>query len=401
MQHFHKEGSITSVKGIQAAGIFAGIKKKRKDLALIYSEFSATAAGTFTLNKVQAAPLLVSKDAIKNAPFARAILVNSGNANACTGEQGFADALEMQKYCAKKLKLRQDEVLISSTGVIGVKLPIEKVKAGIDEIIPSLSHSGGYDAAKAIMTTDLVSKSYAKTVKLSTGEVTIGGICKGSGMIMPNMATMLAFIATDAAIEKNLLQKLLSEAVKHSFNKITVDGDTSTNDMVVLLANGAANVSIKKGSEDYNTFLAALTKFCIVMAKSIVSDGEGATKLVTIAINGAKTEEDANAAAKAVANSPLVKTAFCGEDANWGRILSAVGNSGAEFDPANVSIFFDDLAIFKPNYEIVLDEKAAKEILVKKEYTVTVNLGVGDSNTTWWTCDFSENYIKINANYRT
>jgi len=401
MQHFHKEGSITSVKGIQAAGIFAGIKKKRKDLALIYSEFSATAAGTFTLNKVQAAPLLVSKDAIKNAPFVRAILVNSGNANACTGKQGFADALEMQKYCAKKLKLLQDEVLISSTGVIGVKLPIEKVKAGIDEIIPSLSHSGGYDAAKAIMTTDLVSKSYAKTVKLSTGEVTIGGICKGSGMIMPNMATMLGFIATDAAIEKNLLQKLLSEAVKHSFNKITVDGDTSTNDMVVLLANGAANVSIKKGSEDYKTFLAALTKFCIVMAKSIVSDGEGATKLVTIAINGAKTEDEANAVAKAVANSPLVKTAFCGEDANWGRILSAVGNSGAEFNPANVSIFFDDLAIFKPNYEIVLDEKAAKEILVKKEYTVTVNLGVGSANTTWWTCDFTENYIKINANYRT
>lgn len=401
MQHFHKEGSITSVKGIKAAGIFAGIKKKKKDLALIYSEYPATAAGTFTLNKVQAAPLLVSKEALKKSSHVQAVLVNSGNANACTGEQGYADALDMQKYCAKKLKLQQDEVLISSTGVIGVKLPIEKIRTGIDEILPALTHSGGYDAAKAIMTTDLTSKSYAKTVKLSNGEVTIGGICKGSGMIMPNMATMLAFIATDAAIEKKLLQKLLSDAVKNSFNKITVDGDTSTNDMVVLLANGAADISVKKDSEDYKTFLAALTKFCIVMAKSIVSDGEGATKLVTIAIKGAKTEEDANAVAKAISNSPLVKTAFCGEDANWGRILSAAGNSGAEFDPAKVSIYFDDLAILKPNYDIVLDEKAAKEILVKKEYTVTVNLEAGKSDSTWWTCDFSENYIKINANYRT
>jgi len=197
------------------------------------------------------------------------------------------------------------------------------------------------------------------------------------------------------------LQKLLSEAVKNSFNKITVDGDTSTNDMVVLLANGAANVPVKKDSEDYKTFLAALTKFCIVMAKSIVSDGEGATKLVTVAIKGAKTEEDANAVAKAISNSPLVKTAFCGEDANWGRILSAAGNSGAHFDPAKVSIYFDDLVILKPNYDIVLDEKAAKEILVKKEYTVTVNLEAGKIDSTWWTCDFSENYIKINANYRT
>jgi len=401
MPHSHKSGSITSVKGIKAAGIFAGIKKKRKDLALIYSEFPATAAGTFTLNKVQAAPLLVSKESLKKSSNFRAILVNSGNANACTGEQGFTDALEMQKYCAKKLKLKQDEVIISSTGVIGMKLPIDKIKNGIDEIIPELSVDGGYEAAKAIMTTDLVSKSFAVTVKLSTGEVTIGGICKGSGMIMPNMATMLAFLATDASIEKDILQKLLSAAVANSFNKITVDGDTSTNDMVVLLANGATGISIEKKSADYKIFLEALTNFCIVMAKSIVSDGEGATKLVTIAIKGAKSEADANNAAKAVANSPLVKTAFCGEDANWGRILSAVGNSGADFDPANASIYFDDLAILKPNYEIVLDEVAAKEILVKKEYTVTVNLAAGEANSTWWTCDFSENYIKINANYRT
>jgi len=401
MHRFHKEGSVTSVKGIKAAGIFAGIKKKRKDLALIYSEYPATAAGTFTLNKVQAAPLLVSKASLLKTDNVQAVLVNSGNANACTGEQGYQDALEMQQYCAKKLHLKNDEVLISSTGVIGVKLLVEKIKTGVDAIVPELSHSGGYDAAKAIMTTDLVSKSYAKTVPLSCGEVTIGGICKGSGMIMPNMATMLAFLATDAAIEKNLLQKLLSQAVKNSFNKITVDGDTSTNDMVVLLANGAAKVTVKENSEDEKIFLAALTKFCSVMAKSIVADGEGATKLVTITINGAKSEEDANAAAKAVANSPLVKTAFCGEDANWGRILSAVGNSGADFDPSKVSIYFDDLAILKPKYEIVLDEAAAKEILVKKEYTVTVNLEAGAVSSTWWTCDFSENYIKINANYRT
>ncbi len=401
MQHLDN-GSITSVQGIKAAGVFAGIKKSRKDLSLIYSEVPCTAAGTFTLNKVKAAPTLISQNMIINTEQGiRAILVNSGNANACTGEQGFADAYETQRYCAEKLGILPEETLISSTGVIGVKLPVDKMKHGIDIIVPLLSTEGGEDAAEAILTTDLKIKSYAVKVKLSAGEVTIGGICKGSGMIMPNMATMLGYLATDARIAKPLLQKLLSGSVNFSFNRITVDGDTSTNDMVVLLANGLAGIDLEEGTEDYAIFSQALTAICIEMAKAIVVDGEGATKLVQIDVKNAKSPAEANAAARTIANSPLVKTAFYGEDANWGRILSAAGNSGAEFDPGKVSIYFDDLAVFLPDYNIVLDEAKAKAILSKSAYTVTVDLVAGESSTTWWTCDFSEDYIKINARYRT
>ncbi|MDP4115508.1 MAG: bifunctional glutamate N-acetyltransferase/amino-acid acetyltransferase ArgJ [Bacteroidota bacterium] len=397
---FLKEGSITSVKGIKAAGIFSGIKKAKKDLALIYSEAPCTAAGTFTLNKVKAAPTVISQNSIKTGQTIRAILINSGNANACTGDPGFSDAYDTRNYCAAKLGISSEETLLSSTGVIGVKLPVEKIKKGIDKIVPLLSASGGLKAAEAILTTDLKIKSYAVTVKLSTGKVTIGGICKGSGMIMPNMATMLGFIATDAKIEKPVLQQLLSAAVNISFNRITVDGDTSTNDMVILLANGLSEINITENTKDYSLFLEALTSICKEMAKAIVVDGEGATKLIQLDVKHAKSLSEANLVAKGIANSPLVKTAFYGEDANWGRILSAAGNSGAEFNPAKVSIYFDELPVFMPDYEIVLDEVKAKEILIKDSYTVTIDLQAGDSSTTWWTCDLSQNYIKINAMYR-
>ncbi len=396
-----ENGSITSVKGIKATGIHAGLKRKRKDLALIVSEKPCSVAGTFTLNKVQAAPLLVSKEVIAKGGKVKAILINSGNANACTGERGYNDALKSQKHCAKRLGVEQDEVIISSTGVIGEYMPMHILKTGIESIVDQVTDDGGLKAAKAILTTDLVEKSFAVNVKLSGGEITIGGIAKGSGMIMPNMATMLSFIATDADIEKDLLKRILTKTVNNSFNKISVDGDTSTNDMVILISNGVSKVKITEDSEDVKLFEEALLAISIDMAKAIVSDGEGASKLITIEVKGGKIESDVNTIAQTIANSPLVKTAIYGSDANWGRIITAVGRSGVDFDPAKVEIKFDDMTILAPNYWHEFDEEEATTILSKKEVTISVNLNDGQVSTTWWTCDFSEKYIEINASYRT
>jgi glutamate N-acetyltransferase/amino-acid N-acetyltransferase len=401
MHQFIENGSVTSPKGFKAAGIFCGIKRKKKDLALIYSDEPCTAAGTYTLNKVKAAPLLLTQEVVKKSDFVKAVLINSGNANACTGEIGDLDALNMQKWCADKLDIFPDEVLIASTGVIGQKMPMDKLKNGIEEIVPQLTETGGLDAAEAIMTTDTKIKSYAIKVKLTSGEVTIGGICKGSGMIAPNMATMLAFISTDAEIDKELLQKLLSNAVQISFNKISVDGETSTNDMAILLSNGASGIKINEGTTEYSSFKNALEDLCREMAKSIVSDGEGATKLVTINIKNAKSKEDADLVGKSIANSSLVKTAIYGADANWGRILSAAGQSGADFDPSKVSISFDDLPVLLPSYTLALDEDKASEILSQPEFQISVDLNSGSENTTWWTCDLTEEYVRINSDYRT
>ena len=401
MFQFIDNGSITSVNGIKAAGINCGIKKEKKDLALIFSEVPCNAAGTFTLNKVIAAPLVVSKNLIKQQNKVKAVLINSGNANACTGTIGFSNALDTQSCCAKRLSINPSEVVVSSTGVIGKQLPMDKLKSGINEIVNRLSENGGLDAAEAILTTDLKKKSFAVKVKLSGGEVTIGGICKGSGMIMPNMATMLAFLATDASIEQTVLQKLLSSSVNDSFNKISVDGETSTNDMVILMENGLSEISIKENTEDYNIFLSALLAICQEMAKAIAADGEGATKLITISINNAKTKKDADTIARAVANSPLFKTAMNGNDANWGRILSVAGNSGVDFTPEKVSIKFDDMTILEPNYSVNFNEEKAKKLLNKEEVKVSVDLDEGDQSSTWWTCDYSEGYIKINSSYRT
>jgi glutamate N-acetyltransferase/amino-acid N-acetyltransferase len=398
---FIENGSITSVRGIKAAGINCGIKKQKKDLALIYSEIPCSAAGTFTLNKVVAAPLVISKEIINKKKKVKAILVNSGNANACTGEKGLANAVKMQQYCSEKLRLKADEVIISSTGVIGQQLPMQNLLSGIDKISSAIAYCQGNDAAEAIMTTDKRKKSFAVKVKLSKGEVTIGGICKGSGMIMPNMATMLAFLTTDAHLEPDLLQHLTTNVVKESFNKISVDGETSTNDMVVVLSNGLSGIKINPNDEDYKTFHSAFLAICTEMAKSIAFDGEGATKLITISINNAKTKKDADVIAKALANSPLFKTAMNGNDANWGRIVSAAGNSGADFSPEKVTIRFDELPILKPNFTNGFDEEEAKKILAKDNVTVSLDLNEGEESSTWWTCDFSEEYIKINANYRT
>ncbi len=401
MLKFIENGTVTSVQGIKAAGIHCGIKRKKKDLALIYSETPCGAAGTFTLNKVKAAPLVVSQKVIESKKPVKAVVVNSGNANACTGDTGMYDALVMQAHTAQMLNIDKDEVLVSSTGVIGEKMPMDNLLDGIGDISKTLSSKGGHNAAEAIMTTDTKPKSFAVEVELESGTVTIGAICKGSGMIMPNMATMLAFIATDAKVESSFLQKLLSSAVSNSFNKISVDGETSTNDMVTLMANGLSGIEINENSKNENKFSEALSLLCIEMAKAIVSDGEGATKVVTINVTGANTETDADLVAKFIANSALVKTAIYGCDANWGRIMSAAGMSGADIEPSKMSISFNDLPVLKPDYALELNEDAALEILNLPEYQINVNLNGGSKSSTWWTCDFTESYIKINAEYRT
>jgi len=396
-----ENGSVTSVKGIKASGIYCGLKRKNKDLALIYSDAPAVSAGTYTTNKAAAPPVIISKNITEKNQKVKAIIVNSGNANACTGVEGHLDALEIQNKCAESLDLSNSEILISSTGVIGERLNVSAITKSLENLKNDLSPSGGLNAAEAIMTTDTIPKSFALTVQLSNGEITIGGIAKGSGMIMPNMATMLGFVTTDAKINKDLLQSALTEAVNDSYNKISVDGETSTNDMVLMLANELSNVEIAENSEDYSIFVSALKDLSIKMAKSIVFDGEGATKFITININNAASEEDANLIAKSLANSPLVKTAINGGDPNWGRIISAASSCGAEIIPENTSLYFNDLPLLQPGYKTDFKEEDAAKILAKKNIVITLDLNIADSNTTWWTCDYSEEYIKINAHYRT
>lgn len=396
-----ENGSITSVKGIKAAGIHCGLKKYKKDLALIYSDTAAESAGTYTTNKAAAAPVFISKKITESPEKVRAIIINSANANACTGTEGHLDALEVQSKCADVLEIKSSEVLISSTGVIGERLNTSAIINSLNTLKNKLSYSGGLEAAESIMTTDTVPKHFALTVKLSKGNITIGGIAKGSGMIMPNMATMLGFVTTDAKINKELLQATLNDCVDNSYNKISVDGETSTNDMVLMLANGMSDIEIVKETEDYSIFASALKDLSIKMAKSIVYDGEGASKFITINIKNAESDKDANLIAKALANSPLVKTAINGGDPNWGRIISAASSCGAKINPEKVSLYFNDLAILKPGYKADFIEEEAANILDGKNIVITLNLNDGEANTTWWTCDFSEEYIKINANYRT
>ena len=395
-----KNGSVTSPQGFQASGIHCGLKKRNKDLALIYSELPSVSAGTYTTNKAAASPVGISKNITDASGKVKAIIINSGNANACTGVDGHLDALEVQKKCAETLNIGSNEVLISSTGVIGERLNVSAIVNSLSKLKSNLSQENGNQAAEAIMTTDTVPKSFALSVKLSKGEITIGGIAKGSGMIMPNMATMLGFVTTDAKISKELLQTALTESVNDSYNKISVDGETSTNDMVLLLANGMSNIEILPNSVDYLIFLSALKELSIKMAKSIVFDGEGATKFITINIKNAVSDTDANSIAKSLANSPLVKTAINGGDPNWGRIISAASSCGAEINPENSSLYFNDLAILQPGYKTNFIEEEAAKILTNKNIVITLDLNLGNANTTWWTCDYSEDYIKVNAHYR-
>ncbi|MGA2624725.1 MAG: bifunctional glutamate N-acetyltransferase/amino-acid acetyltransferase ArgJ [Bacteroidota bacterium] len=402
MTNGHPDG-VTAAKGFQAAGVHCGLKKMKKDLALLYSTVPAVGAGIFTTSKVQAAPVMVDKMQFRKSTNYRAIVVNSGNANACTGERGLNDAWSMVKRTAEVLKIGEDEILVSSTGVIGQYMPMEKISAGITEASLMLGVEGHASAAEAIMTTDTFPKEYVNHVNLNGIDVTIGGMAKGSGMIAPNMATMLAFITTDVNIAPDLLQFSLKQAADHSFNRITVDGDTSTNDMVLILANGSAGNEKLTSSTDpsFKLFHIALEELLVRLSKMIVLDGEGATKFVEIIVSGAASEQAAVQAARATANSSLVKTAIHGEDANWGRILAAIGYSGIEFNPADVEIFFGEVPILRRDYRIDFSEAEAKRVLSQKEIRITIDLHQGDASATFWTCDLSKEYVAINSNYRT
>lgn len=395
------QGGITAPQGFLAAGMYCGIRKAKKDIAMITSEIPATVAGVFTLNKTQAAPVLVDKAQLRKSSQCSAIVVNSGNANACTGERGLNDAWEMVKATAAALNVPEEQVMISSTGVIGQYMPMDKITPAIKQLSAQLHRAGNRDTAEAIMTTDTYPKEVAVKFTLGKSVVTVGGVAKGSGMIAPNMATMLAFITTDIAITQPLLAKALQIANGKSFNRITVDGDMSTNDMALILANGKANnAPFGENSEEFHLFLAALEYVMIKLAKMIARDGEGATKLIEIFVKGSKSEEEAAQAAKAVANSNLVKTAIHGADANWGRILAAVGYSGIDFNPDNVEIGFNELPILKKNYEVVLDEEKAKHILQQENILVTIDLHQGNQSARVWTCDLTKEYVHINASYR-
>ena len=398
-----RTGGITSPRGFRASGLHCGIKKTKKDLALVVSDVPAACGATFTQNRVPAAPVVVDREQLARSPFIRALVVNSGNANACTGDRGMEDARAMISATARALRVHESEVLVSSTGVIGQFLPMQKIAQGIASAGDCLSKEGAEAAAEAIMTTDTFVKQLAVETTLNGVPVTLGGMAKGSGMIAPNMATMLAFMATDAAIAPELLQKTLKRAVDRSFNRITVDGDTSTNDMAVIFANGLAGNLMLTGEADpgFTEFAEALEHLLVRLSKMIVVDGEGATKFVEITVVGAASDADAVKAAKAVANSNLVKTAINGEDANWGRILAAVGNAGIDFKPTETEIYFGDVPVLRRNYRIDFSEEEARRVLQKKEVAIRVQLNGGPGSATFWTCDLSKEYVEINANYRT
>lgn len=396
-----KDPSITAVRGIRAAAVNCGLKKGKDDLALVYSETEAAAAGVFTRNRVQAAPVKLCRAAICSP--VRALVVNSGNANACTGEEGMRNARKMASLTAASLGLSPDKVLVCSTGVIGQQLPMDQVAAGIGEAAAALSKKAeaGHKAAGAIMTTDTVTKEVAYRGSLGGLPFHLAGMAKGSGMICPDMATMLAFFYTDLTVSRPLLQHLMQEAVERSFNLITIDGDTSTNDTALLLANGAAGApEITAGSDLCRVFSELLEEACRDLAYQIVSDGEGVTKVITLTLQGAPDTALARTLARSVLNSPLVKTAFYGEDANWGRIIAALGYAGVEFDPEKVDIFLGPLQVASKGEAVAFRESEARSILRQKEIEVRVNLNAGPCSLTAWGSDLSHDYVSINSNYR-
>lgn len=397
------DGGITAPKGFKAAGVAAGLKKNRKeDIALIYSAVPAAAAAVFTTNTMAAAPVVVSRQA-GGKGYAQVFLVNSGCANACTGEQGLMDARAMVHMAASLLGLKDEDVFVASTGMIGVPLPMGKVAEGIKQVVAELSESGHEKAMNGIMTTDTFPKTCAYEFLLDGIPVKIAGIAKGAGMIMPNMATTLGFVTTDAAVAPAVLKQALQDAIKYSFNMISVDGDTSTNDMVGVLANGqAGNKPVTEAAGTaYQDFAGALRTVCTELAKLVVQDGEGATKFLEITVQGAASFEDAKAAAMAIANSPLVKTAFFGQDPNWGRILCAAGYSGAKVDPAKTTLAIGGVSIVQNGVSVPFEAKALEQAMTARDIAVVLDLAAGEEAATVWTCDFSYEYVKINADYST
>jgi glutamate N-acetyltransferase/amino-acid N-acetyltransferase len=393
------EGGVTLAAGFTAGAVYAGIKTPgpdKLDLAILASDRPAAVAGIFTRNSFCAAPVVVSREIVAGRR-ARAVIANAGNANACTGEQGLADAREMAALAAAKIGGDPSEVLVASTGMIGILLPMDQVRAGVPDI--KLLDDGSAPFARAIITTDTHPKSAGAELELGGKTVRIGGSAKGAGMIHPNMATLLAFVTTDAAVDPEFLQTALVRAGGDSFNMITVDGDTSTNDTLVVLANGAAGNPVVSGGEDGEKFVAALTYVCGELAKAIVSDGEGATRLIRVDVRGAASDEDARSAARSVVRSPLVKSAVYGSDPNWGRVLCAIGYSGAQVDPMAVDLFVGGVQLVKAGAPVPGSREEAEPVMKEKEINFVADLHVGGSAATAWGCDLTEAYVVENSAY--
>lgn len=401
------KGSIIAAKGFYASGKSVGIKRKRKDMSLIFSSKPCVCASMFTTNKVKASGVLHNMALYEKGKKIRAIIINSGNANACNGKQGMKDTMEMAKVTAECLAIKSDEVFVNSTGVIGEKLPMEKIVPGIREVCKNLDRDivSGINCAEGILTTDTFIKDKSVEINVDGKKVVIGGIAKGSGMIHPNMATMLCFVTTDANIEENTFREVLKEVVDDTFNMLSVDGDTSTNDTITALANGmAGNEVITKEHKDYNVFKDALMFVCKHLATQIAKDGEGATKFLQVIVKNAKSKEDAKKVAKSIVSSSLTKAAFFGEDANWGRVLCAAGYSGVDFDPKDVTLTFSSargsIVVYDNGMGVDFDEDIALTILQQVEIDIIFDMNVGEFEATAWGCDLSYEYVKINGEYR-
>mgnify|MGYP003296025539 CR=1 FL=1 len=394
-------GGVAAAAGFMGAGVACGVRDAgRRDLGLLFSELPCETAAVFTRNAVWGAPLVVTRETVENGGV-RAVVANSGNANAATGERGIEDARAMQALAAETLGIEASEVAVASTGVIGVHLPMDRISSGIRAASGKLDE-GGEGFAESILTTDTRAKEAVARVEIGGRTVTVGGTAKGSGMIHPNMGTMLAFLTTDAAVEKSCLQETLSRVTDRTFNRVTVDGDTSPSDMALLMANGAAgNEPLTLDSPDYPSFAEAVEGVARTLAREIARDGEGATRLVEVAVEGAASEESAAALAKSVVGSNLVKTAVFGEDANWGRVLTAMGYSGEAFDPDGVELWFGSIKVFSGGEPVPHDEAEANATLGAGEVKITVRLSEGNDSATAWGCDLSYEYVRINGSYRT
>ena len=389
------EGTVTSPEGFFAGATSAGISKKagdKLDLGILFSEAPCAAAGVFTTNRIKAAPVVLSQQRLKQGRVV-VVVVNSGCANACTGERGLKNAAKMAKLTAEGIGILPEDVLVASTGVIGVPLPMKRITGAIDQII--LSRDGGHKLARAIMTTDTFAKETAVRVRVGGNEFTIGGVAKGAGMIHPNLATLLCFLTTDAAVEKNFLEKALKKAVDISFNMISIDGDTSPNDMVLLMANGMA------GSAPADAFQQALEQVCIYLAKSVARDGEGATKFIEVTVDGASTLAEARSAARAVVSSSLVKAAVHGADPNWGRIMAAVGRSGVEVEETKTDLYIGNISVVRAGRPLPFNKRGVIQLLKGREVFIGLNLNLGSAKATAWGCDLSEEYVTINSRYMT
>lgn len=403
-----ENGSVTSPAGFLAAGVVAGFKKSKKsDFAMLYSQYDCNAAGTFTSNLFPAAPVQLCRKRIEERVPIRAVIVNSGVANACTGKEGYDNSCKSAQMAADILNLKEENILTASTGRIGVQLPMDILAGGIKMASSALSVNGGFDAAQAIMTTDTKPKSVAVKFQINGKTVTVGGMTKGAGMIAPGMivcrphATMLCFITTDAVVSADDLTDFLNASVDQSFNRITVDNDMSTNDTCVVLANGASGVDVKAGTQEADLFCEALNTVTAALARAMVMDGEGVTKFVAVEVKGAANDHDARICARAIANSMLCKTAWFGCDPNWGRVLAAAGYSGAKFDPDLVNMDYDEMAVIRGGMDAGTPEKMLCEVIKRREFTIHLNLGAGDAEHTIWTSDISHDYVTINADYHT